>query len=460
MFFKIIPLPIAISTVLSFFAVSCSDSEISSSDVPTLSQSIYIVPESYSGEPYIRSTPSDIFFVNVNDKLRICGIYSINGEHLSTDKATPYYTTHKWTIDNEETNSSSVYYSFTQSGIHNITFETVDNLGDTLQSNATVYVNTPAKVTLQSPADNYNQVDGNNENGLELSWNISGVDSWESVSCILYANYNADWVWNSPLGQMDCYNSVNLTGRLDSYIDLIKDSTKRETENITIYWGVQATTENSRGNQEQAFSQVFSFSTKLHNNGNALVRIPVSCQFNQYPEKSHLTGTIISAAGDTLSIIPTIKSYIEESIQPQSNVKVVVCEDKLTEYGCDSLIVDLAPSTKTTTDTLFLKDKVKPNTIPVETTFSAKTPLKFYILDNGSGVNISKIQAIMDNDTLQTYFEDNVLFIENLCKKECNLAISAEDYARNKMPSVIWKIKTDNENSFISGPYARTETDE
>ena len=183
--YKVIPLSIAVPIALSFFAVSCSDSEISSSDISTISQSIYVVPASYTGEPYNRSYSSDNFYVDINEKIRICGVYSINGEHVSAVTAIPYYKTNKWAIDKDEANGASVYYSFNKAGVHDVTFETVDHLNDTLLSHAKIYVNTPARVSLQSPVNNYNQVDGNNEDGLELSWKLSGVDSWETASCTI-----------------------------------------------------------------------------------------------------------------------------------------------------------------------------------------------------------------------------------------------------------------------------------
>ena len=90
----------------AFWMAACSDSEISSSDISTITQSIFIVPEGYTGEPYNRSYTSDEFYVNVNEKIRICGVYSIDGKYVSTEKAMPYYNTHKWTIDNEENHGS------------------------------------------------------------------------------------------------------------------------------------------------------------------------------------------------------------------------------------------------------------------------------------------------------------------------------------------------------------------
>ena len=41
---KIIPLSLA----LSFVLISCSDSEINSSDIPEISQAIFVVPETYN----------------------------------------------------------------------------------------------------------------------------------------------------------------------------------------------------------------------------------------------------------------------------------------------------------------------------------------------------------------------------------------------------------------------------
>jgi hypothetical protein len=71
-------LPIIFSAVIVHLFVSCSDSEIQSSDVPEITQSIFVVPENYIGDPYNRYAPSDEFYVDINEKIRFCGIYSVN----------------------------------------------------------------------------------------------------------------------------------------------------------------------------------------------------------------------------------------------------------------------------------------------------------------------------------------------------------------------------------------------
>ena len=459
--YKFLPLSIAFSAAFLLPLVSCSDAEIHASDIPEITQSIFVVPESYVGEPYKSSQyqASDKFFVNINEKLRICGIYSVNGEYIPTDKATPYYNTHKWIIDKDEAGASSIYHSFDKAGIHEVSFETVDHLGDTLRTNATIYVNTPTKVTLQSPANNYNQVDGDNENGLELSWGISGIDPWETSYCTIYASYNLYTIWESSLGNIDCSSTVNLIGQLDADINEKGDTIKHTSETSTIYWGVRATTKSEKGYTEQTYSDVFSFSTKLKNDGTAILEVPIACQFSPYSDKSKLVGAIISAAGDTLSKFSESKAslVIKESLQPQSNLKIVVCDVNRTEYGCDSMRVDLAPSTKNVTDTLFLHDNVKPNMVPVSTDFQTDSPIKFFIFDNGSGVNVSKIQAVQNSDTLLTKYENNIISIENSCAKECNLTIYAEDYARNKAPDTYWKIRVNGSVTQVSGPFAKFE---
>ena len=441
--------------------VSCSDSEINSSDIPEISQSIFVVPENLRGEPYkSQYTSSDKFFVKINEKIRICGVYSINGAFISTDDATPYYNSHRWTIDNNEVNtSSSVYYSFDKAGIHEISFETVDHLGDTLVSHAQIYVNTPTAITLQSPANNYNQVDGKNENGIELSWSISGIDPWETSRCIVYASYDRLTVWDSPLGELDCAGSVNLMGELDAEINDQGDPINHSIDNSTIYWSVQADIKNENKVTEHAFSEIFSFSTKLKNNGYSVVEIPISCKFNQYPEKSILTGAFISSTGDTLFKIRGVNSntVIRSTLDPGSNIKFVICDTIRKEYGCESTTFDLAASTKNVLDTLFLLDKVKPNMQPTKTELPTASKIQFFILDNGSGVNVSKNQAIINNDTLETKFEDNVLSFANTCKKECNLIITAEDYAHNRVPDVYWKIKVNGSETKIYGPFASSE---
>lgn len=458
---KHLPLFTILSTAMSFALISCSDSEIQSSDTPEISQSIFVVPEGYREEPYKdkRYSSSDKFFVNVNEKIRICGIYSINGEYISTDRATPYYNIHKWTIDNKEFESSSVYYSFDKTGEHNIALETIDHLGDTLLTRAVIYVNTPTSIDLQTPANKFNQVDGDNDSGIELAWNISGIDPWESAYCTVYASYTKASLWQSSLGNLDCANSVNLLGQLDADINEIGDSINHAQETSTIYWGVRATIKNENGHIEQAYSDIFSFSTKLKGKDSSILEIPVVSQFSVYPEKSRLTGAILSSAGDTLSKIFENKSntVIKKTLQPQSNIKIIVCDSIRTEYGCETLTIDLAPNTKTITDTLFLQDKTKPNTTPVKTVIPTTGSIDFYVLDNGSGVNVSKVQAILNSDTVMTKFENNIMSISNTCKKECNLVIMAEDYARNKAPDVYWKIQVNETATKITGPFAKKE---
>lgn len=450
---------IFISTIIFSLTTSCSEAEVLSSDTPELTQSIFIVPESYFGEPYKQYAAAEKFYIDLNKKVRICGVYALDSEFIPIDQSNTYYSSHKWIIDNNEVNASSLYYTFDKAGVHKISFVTVDNLGDTLTSHANVYVNTPVSLSLQFPPNKYNQVDGENATGLELSWNVYGIDSWESSICVVYASYYEDKVWERPLGETECTESVDLMGRLNLDINEYGDSVNHSINNSTIYWGVRAVTKNDRGNIEQYFSDIFSFSTILENNQNAIIEVPVTCMFSQYPEKSQLKGAFISASGDTLAKFSKIKanSVIRQALSPQSNIKIVVCDTALTEYSCNSMTVNLPPSTKTITDTLFLQDKVKPNMVPSATELPTTAQMKFFLLDNGSGINASKIVAMMNEDTLQTTFNDNILSIPNTCKKDCALSIYAEDYAKNKAPDIYWRVKVNKAITNIEGPYAKTE---
>lgn len=472
MIFRRSSLPFLFAAAVASLLISCSDAEIGPSDVPVITQAIYVVPENYYDEPYKKYVSSENFYVNINQKIKICGIYTADKDTLPIDLSAPYYSSHRWTIDDREAFASVVYYSFDKAGVHKVTFETIDKLGDTLVSHANIYVNTPTTISLQSPPNHYNQVDGINANGLELSWKIYGIDPWETSQCYIYASYFRDSLWVSPLGAVKCNNSVSLLDTLNMKVSNGTDKPSTKTndfgdtlyygfENSTIYWGVHAVIKNGKGDREHVFSDVYSFSTKLQNDGNAIVEVPVACRFNQYPEKSRLVGAIISSAGDTLSKISGIKgnATIRKTLDPQSNVKIVVCDSVRTEYGCSSMTVNLAPSTKTITDTLFLQDKVKPSIVPAATELSRDDRIKFLILDNGSGVNASRITALLNNDTVNvySYFEDYTLTIPNICKKNCELKIYAEDYANNKAPDVYWRITNEKETTFITGPFSKTE---
>ena len=293
MILKIHSLLLIFSAFFAFLLVSCTDSEIHSSDIPELSQSIFVISEKDYGEPYNGHAPSYVYFVNINEKLRICGVYAIDSTFMPIDQSIIYYSSRKLTIDNNETNAACIYYSFDQAGIHKITLETIDNLGDTLISHADVYVNTPTSISLQSPPNHYNQVDGDNQQGLELSWTVYGIDPWETSVCIIYGSYFEDEIWDTPLGETDCTQGAMLTGRLNLDTNKIGEYINHNIDNSTIYWGIRAVTKNEYGNLEQAFSNVFSFSTTLENNPNAIIEVPVACQNSQYPEKSQLKGAFI-----------------------------------------------------------------------------------------------------------------------------------------------------------------------
>jgi hypothetical protein len=229
-----------------------------------------------------------------------------------------------------------------------------------------------------------------------------------------------------------------LIGNLNAEVTELGDSINHSIETSTIYWGVRAIVKNDNGVSEQAYSDIFNFSTMLKNDGASIIEIPVVSLFNPFPEKSILTGAILSAAGDTLSSISEKQSTTDiiKTLSPQSNIKIVICDAIRTEYGCDSMTVNLAPNTKTITDTLFLRDKVKPNMALVNSDLPTTSAISFVVLDNGSGINASKILATINSDTVHTKYENNVVSIANTCKKECKLVVSIEDYARNKAPDV------------------------
>ena len=94
---------------------------------------------------------------------------------------------------------------------------------------------------------------------------------------------------------------------------------------------------------------------------------------------------------------------------------------------------------------------------PVKTNLPTTEPIKFIILDNGSGVNVSKILTTINADTVLSKYENNIVSITNTCHNECKLVINAEDYARNKVPDVYWKIKVNGSETKIFGPFAKLE---
>lgn len=443
--------------LIVMFLFACGDdSLIEVSDTPKIETHIFVVPESFSNDVFKYYSSKDTVEVDVNQKIKFIAALSVNGmlENIEASKAFDNVEM-QWTIGQEKTSKVTVPYTYTKPSIHTIYLEAKDLFGDSTRDSVVVLVNTPASIALKSPYDKYNLVDPENEDGLELQWDANGIDEWEKASCTVYISYEKENVWNNSLGTIPCEQGATLAGPLISPDD-------SKDYSYTFYWGVTMNTHSNIGTTEQVSSEIFSFTTTFPNKKKSKLIIPVLLKSHHNNTPSLLEINILNNIGNTIATLHgngMDRETFEKKIDPQSNVKIVVCDMGTTEYGCDSVIVDALPQATTFLDTIKLFDRTRPGLAPLKTKISPTDSISFLALDNGSGIDQSSIKVLIDQKILDVNFEDDILTFPNTCKSSCEISIELEDFAGNKNANLFWKISTKKKSAIIEGPFFRMEAE-
>jgi len=143
------------------------------------------------------------------------------------------------------------------------------------------------------------------------------------------------------------------------------------------------------------------------------------------------------------------------NVPPQSGIKVLVKEKKLYEFAAESAFVDLNPSSINVLDTMVLKDLISPERWPVQTRILDGDSIRFYWMDNGSGINTTKTFVIFDGDTLDYKLDNAIISFKHSCLKSSKVQIEGKDYAGNSTSSLYWEIKrsaSSEDSLYIEGP--------
>jgi len=146
--------------VVSFFIISCSDSDKFSGEKNQQIRIEGIDYEVYYGELYLLGIlQSEI----VNNCWIINGKYSyVSLKNLGTC----YLSDYLWIIDN------AGY------GEYLVKLVLVDTFGDSISDSAYIKINEPFKITLLSPVENYK---ASKTDTLSFQYHISGIDTWEDT---------------------------------------------------------------------------------------------------------------------------------------------------------------------------------------------------------------------------------------------------------------------------------------
>ncbi|WP_407440783.1 hypothetical protein [Fibrobacter sp.] len=429
--------------VLTLFLLnSCGNSVLYDDDKQeNLKQFIFVVPDRYSGEPQAAYTPSKTAYIRVNQDVKICAMYTLNDSYIASDKTTDNLESVLWLLGDESFNIPIFRYTFNEPGHFQAYLNAVDFYGDTLKDTLDIYVNTPISIDLLSPEDKANYITADKDTTIKLRWSVNGIDEWETSRCYVYASPDRKLVWKTPLGEVNCHDGANLNGIFPS--------------DTTIYWGLKVYNSTNDYFEEKDSSKVFSFSTVLGKPDSAIIEVPFvyknCCSVNS---ASSLI-SLISASGDTIAKWNNRepRNTISFTVPTQTQITVSLEEKQLSEYGKQEFTIDVPIATRYQADTVYFIDSIPPEYEPTKRAFDAREGIKFNVFDNGSGVNGEKIVAFTGNDTLDTYYQNGVLELDNFCKSKCMLQIYLEDYAKNTAADFYWNVKSNNDSLYVEGPY-------
>jgi len=434
--------------------VACEDDvRVSSEDSPKLTQSIHVIPEIYFGASYLQFAPVRYKAIDLGEPVHLVAGFSLNEETIDPDIAINYIIKATWTINKETIVNIETDYTFSNAGTYDVILSTIDYLQDTLRDTVTLLVSTPVSIEALYPTDGYNLVDPLDSLGITFSWQTQGIDSWENAYCLLYASRSALTVWSSFIDTVACDKDYTIPGPLYT-----EDSSVLLDSSIVFYWGVKIHISNNYSYKNQDSTVIRSFATARVGSTLSHLYVPVmhkSISFSLSPE---FDVSLINSMGDTIQKqtvkeTPALVQFL--NVTPQSGIKVLVKEKKLYEFAAESVFVDLNPSSINVLDTLILKDLISPERWPVQTGILDGDSIRFYWMDNGSGINKTKTFVIFDGDTLDYKLDNAIISFKHSGLKSSKIQIEGKDYAGNSTSSLYWEIKrsaSSEDSLYIEGP--------
>lgn len=428
--------------ILSILYACGNDALIETENTPVIEPRFYVVPSRVSNE-WLKTYPfSDSIFIEANQNYRFYASYLIDNVLVTNES--DYHKSILWKIEDQYFNTNNFQYTFTQPGQKDCFLEVIDLYGDTTKKLFTIFVNTPSSIVLNSPYNNYNQIEWDENQKLTLKWTTTGIDPWEKASCTIYAETNADSIWNNELGTTDCNKDIYLRGFID------EDKYYSE-----LYWAVVLNVQSPNGRNDIDTSEVFHFSTKIKGNKNSYLTIPIN--YKNLINYSDVSTEIllISANNDTLVVNYNARPQgtVSTYVAPQTGLKIYARDSVLNEYVSKVQTIDIPEGSVIVADTLLFTDQVPPQAAPRSTKIKNKSFVDFNIYDDGSQINAKKLVVLLDDDTIPHFYEGTKISFNLDCPAACNLTILGEDYARNPFPQNHWFIKNKNDSLFITGPY-------
>ena len=436
------------------FLSACGDDHLAS-ESNNLQQFVYAVADGYTGDIVNNNDALGDLYLEQGQTVRFYAAYGLGKAIFTDETLQQYHGGCSWSIENDNFNLPSFRYTFSNSGDFAGSLETVDLYGDTLHNDFRVHVNTPNGITLLFPYNGYNQAEPTSSQQIPLRWSVQGHDPWETSICQIFISSDPDSVWDHAVGNVDCNAEISLGGSLLGPINPDSAAIITRDSSFTLYWGLKLLTQSASGRVYQNTSEIFHFSTKILNDSST-IKIPVV--YSRFKSNAFLESNVylISADGDTLEKHPSDEhAYtVTTKVKAQSRLKILVKESLRKEYTAESVMVDIPANTVQTLDTIFLTDKVAPQISPFLDTISPADSIQYLVYDDGSGINASRLNVLVDGDTIPSDFRSPTLLFRFKCKFSCKVEILGEDNARNPLPQMHWFIENKSSYYTITGPYS------
>ena len=459
-------------TCLFLLLAGCrEDAQISRTDIQFLQQGI-LVTTSSNEDFYTRHTEQlDTLYINQGERVIFTAGYALNGNSIPSDSALNLYAYHFWELEGDSINATSFEHTFDSVGYRIGILNTIDYTGDTLKDTIHIFVGTPLNITLVAPAPDMS-IDPLADDYVELNWDISGIDPWEKSFCAAFAvvaegvtmSQNTKWldILDSldDLSENDCKTGMRLKGPLISPQWLQKYGIDPKDSSLTVYWGVKAYASTDYGFEEHT-SDVSSFNTLFIGKKNSVIQIKPIYEGITAGTEISAKIVLVSALGDTIKTVAYKKVNEPQNIvvSPQSGLHIYAYETLLNDYEAKPLVIDVPESSKIRLgDSIVFTDKIPPKASPVKNALALTDSIKFYFMDNGSGISPSqKTFVIADFDTVYAAYESPVLSFANPCRKECEIRIPIPDNVRNRNSEVFWKLTPGRDSLLITGPFVQME---
>lgn len=440
--------------------IGCGEDALySKSETNQINQSIYIVPEFFTGNLLSNYSSARVQTIDQGQTIKFWASYLINEKAINNDEIANYPIALEWTIGNESYNVPFFTKTFKETGSYDAILTTTDFFQDTLRDTVTIQVNTPIKIKAVSPEDGYNLLNVTDSAGITLHWNISGNDPWEDLTCLFYASRFKGSTWENLVDTVKCEEPIIILGPFEQNNLILYHDTS-----IVYYWGIKVITDYGTYPSQRDSTSISSFRTRLKDNPLSIIEVPVKYHKIDQNTSPYTRVDLISASGDTIqskiSLLSQDTFYFKD-IPPQNGLIIKATNLILPEYKTESVTMDVIAGSYNVTPEILFIDSIAPERAPLTNLINPEDSIVFKLKDLGSGINAKYIHVILNNDTLEHQFSDTLLSFAPpklyQCHNTCELEIEALDYAANETSLIHWTLSSKDTFFLLEGPFPLKE---